>query len=197
MGESLELNFEKGKPSTFKMGVRSKAGEAVDYPGLTPSVAAEHDFLPRHTSFKFADSLDELGAASPVDIKKVNIKIDQNLEDDDVANSGEPIDINNKEMKIEGSIEIIWDAETYKTAMLAGTAKAMRIALSNDDVDLGNNSFPSLQIDLAKVKFSEVARKMDNKDFIVQTLKFKSFYSIYDAQMIQVELVNQVEDYTA
>ncbi len=197
MGESLELNFEKGKPATFKMGVRSKAGVVVDYPGLTPSLAAEHDFLPRHTTFKFADSLAELGAASAIDFKKCNIKIDQNLEDDDVANAGEPIDINNKEMKIEGSIEIICEEETYKTAMLDGTAKAMRISLTNDDVDLGNASHPSLQIDLARVKFSEVARKMDNKDFIIATLKFKAFYSIYDAQMIEVQLTNQVEDYTA
>lgn len=192
MLESLEINAEANKFATFKIGMRGKAGVAND---LTPSYSVENNFISKHGTFKVATNLAGLNAASAVTIKKFNLKFEKNLEDDDVLGSNEPADINNKELKCEGSVELLWDSEVFKSAMLADTAKAMRIDLINTDVTLGNAANPELKIDLAKVKFSEVARKMDNKDLILQTLKFKALYSVTDAKLLVVTLTNLVATY--
>lgn len=192
MVESIEINAEKGKFVTFKIGVRSKKGATAT---LTPSFTAENNFLAQHAVFKIATNLAGLDAASPVSIKKINLKFTPKLEDDDVLGSVEPNDINNTEFSVEGSAELTFEDATFITALTGDTAKAMRLDLTNSDVTIGTSSNPRLKIDLASVKFSEVARKMDNKDIVTQAVKFKAFYSITDSKLLTIVLTNLQTDY--
>lgn len=189
---SVEISAELGKFVSYKMAVKAKAGTTAT---LTPSYTTENNFLAQHIVCKIADTLAGLDAASVISIKKVSLKLDQSIEDDDILGSISPADILNKEFKIEGDLELVFDAETFKTLMLADTQKALRLDILNIDVTIGASSNPELKIDLAKVKFSEVARKIDNKDIVTQTVKFKSFYSVSDAKMLVCILTNSVTSY--
>ncbi len=64
-------------------------------------------------------------------------------------------DILNKQLAVSGQIELVFNDNTFKTDMLADTAKAMRIRLTNTDVTIGTNLNPQLTIDLAKVKVTD------------------------------------------
>ncbi|MFA5128572.1 MAG: phage tail tube protein [Patescibacteria group bacterium] len=187
MVESLEINLETGKFATFKIGVRSKKGATAT---LTPSYTAENNFLAQHAVFKIATNLAGLTAASAISIKKITLKFSPKLEDDVVLGSVEPADFNNTEFSVDGSVELTYDDATFITALTGDTAKAMRLDMINTDVTIGATSNPELKIDLAKVKFQEVARKMDNKSIITQTLKFKAFYSMTDSQLLSIVLTN-------
>lgn len=194
MLEGLEFTAERGKFLTIKADIRSKNGSTAT---LTPSFTAENNFLSQHLTFKVADSLADLGTADSVYIQKASLKFNHNLEDDDVLGLITASDIVNTEFSCEGTIELVWENETYKTLMLADTAKAIRFDWKNTDVEIGTGipTNPELQIDLAKVKFQEVARKMDNKGLVTQTLKFKAFYSLTDSKMFQCVLTNTQTSY--
>lgn len=190
---SLEINYEQGKFIEYTAAIKAKKGVQAN---LTPSIASENKFLPQHVTFKLASSLAGLGAASAITIKKFNLKVNQNIEDDDVLGSLTPADFLTKQFTIEGTLEAMWDDEaTFKTTALAGTAKAMRIAIKNTDVTIGTSANPEIQIDLAKVIFKDVTRPIKLNDIIRQTLNFKAHYSISDTKMVTIRATNLQASY--
>ena len=188
MVDSLELTFELQKYAMYTVSYRGNKNAAG---ANTAAFTAENIFLPQHGSVKFATNLAGLGAASAIQIKKAQIKISKNIEDDQVIGTLDAIDRLNRQFNIEGQIELMYEDRSYiDTIMIGDLSKALRIAFTNTDVTIGSASNPTITIDLAKVKLTEVARKIDNNEFIVQTLSFKAFYSIADAKMIVATLRN-------
>jgi hypothetical protein len=190
--DSLDIDASIGNFAKYKAGFRAKQGATAT---LTPSYTAENIFLPHHGSLKTASALAGLGAASAIDIRSVKLSIKANAEDDIKLGSIAPADILNKQFSCEGTIELVYNDETFKTDMLADTAKAMRIRLSNTDVTIGSSLNPQITIDLAKVKFSNFSRNYSNDDIVVATVDFKAFYSMTDSKMVTVELVNTTTSY--
>jgi hypothetical protein len=190
---SLEISYEQGKFIEYNATLKAKKGTAAT---LTPSTTSENRFLPQHLTFKLASNLAGLDAAAATVIKSLKLKIDQNTEDDAVLGSLSPVDFLNKHFAIEGTLEAIWQNETdFKQAALAGTAKAMRIDLTNTDVTLGAASNPRLKIDLAKVIFKEITRPIVLNDIVKQTLSFKAHYSTSDSKMVEILATNTVTSY--
>ena len=66
----------------------------------------------------------------------------------------------------------------------------MRIDMVNSDVTIGAVTNPQVQIDLAKVILEEWTRTGANDEIITQTLSFVAYYSVSDAKMVSVKLVN-------
>ncbi len=192
MLKSMEIQAEINKFVNFKIGVRSKVGATAT---LTPSYTAENNFLAQHMVFKTATTQSGLTAASAINIRSVNIKIDKNVEDDRALGSVAPVDILNKQIAIEGELEIVFNDETFKTDMLADTAKAMRIEMNNTDVLIGATSTPKLTIDLHSVKYSNFKRNYSNGDIVTASVQFKAFYKIADSKMVTVTLINAQSSY--
>jgi hypothetical protein len=192
MLRSLELDVMLGAFAKFKAAFRAKVGATAT---LTPSYSAENFFLPQHGSVKIASDLSGLGAASTIAVRSLKLTIDKSPEDDRKLGSVDAADILNKQFSVAGTLELVFDDETFKTAMLGDTAKAMRIALVNSDVTIGDDLHPSLTIDLAKAKFSKFERKYGNDDVVTATVDFKAFYSTGDTSMISASLVNTQSSY--
>jgi len=192
MLNTLEITAELGNFVRYAVNfIGKKGGTAVDTAGYT----AENQFVAQHCIVKFADDLAGLGAATPVKVKTVTLTFSKNIETDDVIGSVEPNDILNKEFRLEGSVELLYDDATYKTLALAGTKKAMRLELKNTDITLGVASNPTLQIDLAKVLITEFARSGANNDLVRQALTLTAYYSIADAKMATAKLTNETVSY--
>ena len=186
--ESLELNYEAGKFIEYSAKLRAKKGAAAT---LTPSLTAENLFLPQHLTFKLATNQAGLAAAPATIIKGLKLKINENIEDDEVLGSMTPVDFLNRKFTIEGKLEAIWQNESdFKTFTLAGTQKAMRIDLKNTDITIGTAANPEIMIDLYKVMFHELTRPIKINDVIRQTLQFKAHYSISDAKMVNIVATN-------
>lgn len=192
MLKSMEVMAEVNKFVNFKIGVRSKVGETAT---LTPSYTAENNFLAQHATFKIATTQSGLDAASATNIRMVSLKIEKNVEDDRALGNIAPVDILNKQIAIEGELELVFDDEAIKTAMLADTEKALRIQLNNADVLIGSTSTPKLTFDLHSVKFSGFKRNYGNGDVATASVQFKAFYKIADSKMITVTLINAQTSY--
>lgn len=192
MLKGMEIIGEVGKFVIFKTGVRSKVGATAS---LTPSYTLENSFLSQHATFKLASTQAGLGAASAINIRSVNLKIEKNVEDDRALGSVAPVDILNKKFAIEGELELVFNAETMKTEMLADTVQAMRIEFNNTDVLIGSTSTPKLTIDLHAVKFGSFKRNYSNGDIVTASVSFKAFYKPADSKMITVTLINAQSSY--
>jgi hypothetical protein len=193
MIESLEIKYERGKFVAFTANFKSKKGATAT---LTTTYTAENSFRPQDFVFKMASSLSGLSAASATTIKSATLKFEKNLEIDEVLGSIDPADILNKQFSCTGTIEAIFEDEaTFKTIALGDTAKALRFDIKNTSVAIGTSANPELQIDLAKVKFSEITRATPIGDLVKQTLGFKAFYSLGDSKMFSAILINLAASY--
>lgn len=189
---SLDIDVMLGAYAKYKAAFRSKVGATAT---LSPSYSAENHFLPQHGSVKIATDLSGLDAASAINVRSVKLTIDKNIEDDRKLGSLDPVDILNRQFSVEGSLELVFDGNTFKTQLLADTAQALRIRLTNSDVLIGSSSVPQLTIDLAKVKFSKFEKNYENDGIVTATVDFKGHYSLADTSMITAELINAQSSY--
>jgi len=136
-----------------------------------------------------------LDAAPAIQAKSATIDFEKNLESDDIIGQLAPNDFNNKEFRITGTIELLYDDTTFKALALAGTTRAMRITIKNDDVIIGAAANPELTIDFAKVILTEWTRDSGQNDLIRQTLTFTAYYSQTDAKMVTAKLTNTQASY--
>jgi hypothetical protein len=134
-----------------------------------------------------------------VQLKSIKLTIDSNIEDDDVLGSVAPVDYLNKEFKIEGTLEAIWQNESdFKTVALAtpNVAQAMLISLVNTDVSIGVvPSHPTVNITLDQCYFTEFSRPIKIKDLTYQTVKFKAVYNVTNSEMGKIVVTNTVATY--
>ena len=131
-----------------------------------------------------------------IKVKSAKITIDQSIEDQEVIGSTAPADFLNKEYKIEGTVEAIWQNETdFKTQFMVNTPIAMHFDLKNTDVTIGSATNPEFILDFPKCYITELGRPLKVKDLVYQTIKFKAVYSVSDTEMVNCTLTNTVNGY--
>lgn len=137
---------------------------------------------------------------APVALKSFKLSIDEMIEDQEVLSNVAPADFLNKEFKVEGSLEAIWQNESdFKTAALAtpNVGQALLIDIKNTDVTLGTAANPELKILLNQVFFSEFSRPIKIKDLVYSNVKFRATYKLADSTMITTVLTNAVATYAS
>lgn len=190
---SLELAYERGSLLQYTANFMAKKGADAS---LSPSTTTEYTFNQKHLEFKMASTKSGLTAAGATALKNLSLTIEKNMEIDDVLGSGEPADFLNKQFAIEGELEATWQNESdFKDLFVAGTTRAMRIDLVNDDVTIGSAANPQLRIDLAKVKITEVSRPVSNNEIVTQSVSFKALYDTSETEMIEAILTNLTTSY--
>lgn len=132
-----------------------------------------------------------------VNMRMVDINVMPNLEDDPTIGQLAVADRYNKQFAVEGSFQLVYKDRSYiDTIMLGDLNKALRLKAANTAVVIGTAVNPTITIDLALVNLKEVTRTDKNNDVMLQTIKFKAFYSIPDTQMCKITLRNtQVATY--
>ena len=192
MIDTLDLDVMLNGFAKFTAGFRSKVGAAATN---APSYTLGNNFLPQHASLSSATALAGLSSPTTVNVRSVKLSLKKNVEDDRKLGSLDPADILNKQLSLEGTVELVFNDNTFKTQMLADSSLAVRLRLTNTDVTIGSSLNPQITIDMAKVKFSKFEKKYENDDIVVATVDFKAFYSASDSKMFTVELVNTTSSY--
>lgn len=68
----------------------------------------------------------------------------------------------------------------------------MRIKMIDSAVTIGASSNPKLEMDFAKVAFTEWSRTTSTNEVVTQSVGFNALYSISDAQAVTARLTNLV-----
>lgn len=133
-----------------------------------------------------------------VALKSFKLSVDENIEDQEVLSNVAPADFLNKEFKVEGSLEAIWQNESdFKTVSLAtpNVGQALLVDIKNTDVTLGTSTNPEMKVLLDQVYFTEFSRPIKVKDLVYQSVKFRATYSLTNSEMIKLVLTNTVSSY--
>jgi hypothetical protein len=191
--DSLDIKAEINSYCEYTMKYRgnSKASGSVS-PAFESNLPV---FLPQHGTLKLASDVAGLSGASATEIKKFELSIKKNIEDDQVLGNIQAVDRMNKQFVVEGSFEVIAVDRAHIDTMLSGDAKALQFALTHSGVTIGTDKHPSLKVTLNKVHMSEVGSAYSNNDFVRQTISFKAYYSLEDAQIIEAVLRNSTSSY--
>ena len=188
----FDLDVELKKFAELSLSVKAQKG--VSQSSFSPSIAAENRFLPQYMTFKYATAVSGLSGATAIALKSFKLSVDADLEDDDVLGSTAPVDFLNKEFKVEGTLEAIWQNESdFKTITLAtpNVPQAMLIDIKNTDVPIGVvPSHPEVKITLDQVYFTGISRPIKTKDLTYQTVKFKATYSTTNSEMLNIVTTN-------
>ncbi len=190
----LEIAYEREAFLSYTVQVRGKKGTAQ---AVTPATVSENRFLPQHVTFKYAATQSALDAATAIPIKSATLRINQNVQDDDVLGNIAPLDFLNKQFEIEGELEVIWQNESdFKTNSLTGTARAIRLDLVNTSAVIGTGSTnPSLRIDLHNVQFQPITRPIRLNDLVMQKVAFRAHYNTTDSKTITITATNAQSGY--
>lgn len=166
------------------------------YLAATPTT--EYVFLPQHCTFKTAATQATLTAANAINVRSLKLTTESEVEEDRSLGSTDPSDINNKGFSVKAEISYVRAADTYDTALLAGTAYALRIDLNNADQLLGTTSTPRLYFDIHKAILESADTDISKGDLAVQNLVFRASYKegADDNAMVKAFLINTVATVT-
>lgn len=192
MIQNLTMDFTKDKILDFTAGFVGKNEASATN---SPSYSTDNIFRPQDFTLYLDSAYGSIGSTEQK-VRSLSLTIQPvDVEHDDVLGDLEPQDFMNTAFEISGEMTLIYNAETYKDAHLAGTSKAARIVIENTDVTIGTGSSPKLQIDLAQIKFKEWKRTTDLGAIVMETVSFDAHYSLSDALAIEAVLTNLVSSY--
>lgn len=163
---------------------------------FTPTYSdTDYFFRPQDVSFKIADDVSGLAAATPVPLKELSLDIKNNGRAQQHIGSLTPTDNIALALEITGSLKLDYQDDTYHDLYKDGTYKAMRITFVRSDIDLGTSHYPTITITLAKVSFeaSKPDRPLD--DIVKDGLDFTAHYDDDEEEAINVVVRNTVTDY--
>lgn len=175
MINSFELKVEPDKIVTYSVDFMSK-GSADNGNTVTDSYGAEKKFVGRHLSLKLASTTSGLGAATASDIKSLSLKIDKNTSVESVLSTSQPIDIVNRKFMISGEIVLNYEDRTWLNLVKNGSYRAMRIALTHEDIVGGGSTPYSWVLDLSKVAFENFDPDFSLDNVVTQKLQFSALY---------------------
>jgi Phage tail tube protein len=182
----LEIKYALKQFVQYTASLMAQAGTTES--AYTPSTTTENRFVPQYLTLTVG--------GTTIKVKSASISIDQNVEAQDVLGSLSPADFLNKEFKVDGQIEAIWQNESdFKTAFLANTAQDFKFDLKNTDVTIGSAANPELILEMPQCYITDLGRPIKVKDLIYQTIKFRATYSLSSSYMLKATLTNIVNGY--
>lgn len=188
----FDLNTEINRYCEYKFKYRANSKTSAT---LTPSYpTTQRVFLPQGATLKFASSQAGLAGATASEIKKFTMSVKKNVEDDQVLGNVSATDRLNKQFAIEGSFEMLTNDYTNVDNLLNNTSQYAEFKMTNPTT-IGVSTTPSITLTFYKVEFDEVANKVDNNGFATRTIKYKAFYNLADAKMVQAVIRNTTASY--
>ena len=189
MIDPLEINVEPEGIVKASASWRSREGQ--DWQSLSANYTSLGEkYLHQHLSFKLAANIAGLAAASAINLRSLSFKITKNLEDWDDMGTAVPGDILNKQLAVEGTIELGFNDRVYRNYMLLNTYRACEIKLTQ-----GTNNVLTIQLPRVSFRAWEPSRGLD--DLATEKIEFKAMYDLTNAlaQISTLTLANQQASY--
>lgn len=191
--DSMSIEMVEDDYAMYTASFQAKSGSTTT--GLSASYTDTTRFRPQHSQLEIADDIASLDDTGYTDIQSMTLDIEKNVEQDNVLGQDSPRDFLNTQFSVTGSLEIIFNDETFKTEMLNDTYKAFRMKFVNDGVTIGSSANPEMQIDLDRVKITDFTRNYENDSIVNASVEFTATYDLSNSSMISVDLINTVTSY--
>lgn len=181
MIDTLEISAELNEIVMYTAGFKGRKGNDWSW---TAAYAADYKFVSRDLTLKVAANTGALGAASAISVKSLTLTINKNSDYDWVMGTLEPEDVLNKQITIEGTLELNYEDRTWRDYMLNSSIKALSILLTNTRDTIGVAGNPAVYFEFPAVSFSEWETSRDNDDVVGQTVKFTALWDVSTGKMM-------------
>ncbi len=195
MIDSFEVEFQVGDFAHFTSKFLGKKLESTG--AQTPVYTQDNAFLAKYASVKFADTEALLNAASASVVQRFKLGINKNLVDVQAFGDTDIASIHNQQFTINGDLEALYNATTFRDYVANSTKKACRIQAMNTGATplfvatpTSDNVYPSIIIDMARLSFEEWSRSNENNGLVNQTMGFSGEFDVTTAMTLEVLLLN-------
>lgn len=175
MLNELELSIKQEEAVMWNAEFLSKVGRVST--SSFPSYVEDYKFTKRKSKIYLAADVSGLAAASKISVKEFTIKFTKNLVRDSSIGTAEPVDIQNQQFAVEGSLKLNYDDQTYKNLMLAGTYKAMRLFMESEKL-IGASAYGDITLDFSKLDFFQWEPETSNDEIVSNVINFKGNYHL-------------------
>lgn len=163
----------------------------------TPSFAEENEFVPKHAKLKVVSAGGDLDAASAIaDVRAITLEVNKNLiRKETVGNN--TIQLKNGALEANLSIEMYYNALTFRNYRKNKTGLSVRVEVENTDVVLDTGVFPRIWFDIPLAKVTNWEPDYSNDELIMQTVEMEVLLDLADPAFITANLTNAVATYVA
>ncbi len=195
MIESMDFTAEVWGKFTVSINLKARKWEEEAEP-FTVSYTDENWFIANMLKVFLADNLEGLDIADNICLQSITVSIKKEIKDIECLSSIDPIDYINSSFSIEGSMEMLFEDNTYKDYFLNWTPKALRL-LAEDTKHPYEwvDNYPTFMLDLAKIKITDWTPAFTVDDVTKQSISFKWHYDVRSHKAIEVYLKNTQESY--
>lgn len=195
MVDSFEITIEPNSIVLGRLNFYSKGSS--DTGSYTASYGSTKKWLGRHLTFKVADDTSGLAAASKVNLKSITLRFEKNAEVNATLSTVQPEDIVNKRFNITGEFTLNYEDRTWLNFVKNGSYKAIRIALTHDDLAGASTAYYAFNLDLSKCSIEQFDPDFAMDDIVSQKFTFNALYDAggNDNVVNSCTLVNQIASY--
>ena len=193
MIESMDFNAEVWWKFNVSINLKSRKWESATH---SVSYTDEKWFVANMLKVYFSDSIEWLDRAENICLQSVNLSLKKEIKDIECISSLDPIDYINTSFSIEGSMELLYEDNSYKDLFLNWEAKALRL-LAEDRLHPYEwvDNYPTFMLDLSKIKITDWTPAFTLDDITKQSISFKWHYDLKSHKAIEVYLKNTQESY--
>lgn len=192
MIESMDFTAEVWGKLTVNVKLRSRKGETATH---TVQYQDEQGFVANMLKVYLADTVTKLDTAQNICLQSITVSIKKEIKDIECLSSIDPIDYINAGVSIEGSMEMIFENNTYKELFLNGTPKAFRMLAEDTKHPINASHNNTFQLDLSKIQITDWTPAYTVDDFTKQSVKFKGHYDVKTKKAIEILLKNTQKNY--
>lgn len=192
MIEALDLNAEVGGKLTVSVKLKSKKGETATH---TVEYQEEKGFVANMLKVYLAENVEGLENAENICLQSITLSLSKEVKDIECLSKLDPIDYINTAFSIEGSMELLFENNSYKESFLNGNAKALRLFAEDSKNPINATHKNTLQIDLSKVQFTDWTPSFTVDEITKQSVKFKGHYDLKTKKAIEIKLKNTQRSY--
>ncbi len=188
----LEVNAELGSYVNYTADFIAKKSAAATN---TVSYLTENKFRPGDITLKVADTVANLGAATPTQIRNFTLIIEKNAEQEYALGTTNIVNIFNKDFTTSMNFSALYGDTTLKDLVFNGAKRAMSITIANMGVTIGSSANPTLVFTFQPGFFQSWEKNGGLDDILSQNIEFTGLYSTSQSAEISAVLSNTATSY--
>jgi len=193
MIESLDLNAEVWGKFTVSVNLKARRWEREN--DFDVNYLSENGFVANMLKVYLAESLEKLDVAENICLQSITLSFKKEVKDIECISSVDPIDYITSSFSIEGSMELLFENNSYQEDYLAWKFKALRILAEDRTHPYSDDDYPTFMLDLAKVVITDWTPAFSLNDITKQSISFKWHYDVREKKAIEVYLKNTQAQY--
>lgn len=193
MIESMDFTAEVWGKFTVSVNLKARQWESEN--NHVVCYDDEKWFVANMLKVFIAGDLQHLDSAQNICLQSITISFKKEVKDIECISSLDPIDYINSSFSIEGSMELLFQDNSYKEDYLQWRFKMLRVLAEDTLHPYSEDNYPTFMLDLSKVIITDLTPAFTLDDITKQSISFKGHYDLKTKKAVEIYLKNTQASY--